>query len=193
MGFDPRTTTISNYKPKKWRIDCPRCRRNAELDRYDMQRRFGGDMTLAESARQIAARAGCNLAAIHGGPGCDVRVVEMAVWTWATLMDARLGKWQGYLTCQRRFASLKSSDSCPETVQLNVLTLIAALGDNFTLERLRTKVRCPLCGTASVEVDWFIPVEPDAPAPIKEQPPEPMRLRPRGAGPPRTKLGVVKG
>ena len=193
MGFDPRTTKIGDYTPKKWRIDCLRCRRNADLDRFDMQRRFGADMTLQECARQIAAKAGCNLAAIHGGPGCDVRVVEVAVWTWATLMDARLGKWQAYLSCQRRFASLKSADSCPEVIQLNVLTLIVALGDNFTLEKLRTKVRCPLCGTASVDIEWFIPVEPDTPAPANERPPEPIRLRPRGAALARTKLGVVKG
>jgi hypothetical protein len=193
MRFDPRTTKIGDYRPKKWRIDCLRCQRNADLDRYDMERRFGPEMTLSECAKQIAAKAGCNLAAIHGGPGCNVRVVEVAVWTWATLLDARLGKWQAYLTCQRRFASLKSADSCPEAIQLNVLTLIAALGDNFTLEKLRTKLRCPLCGTDSVEIEWFVPSEPDTPAPIQDRPPEPLRLRPRGAELARTKLGVVKG
>lgn len=99
----------------------------------------------------------------------------------------------GVPTCQRRFASLKSADSCPEGIQLNVLTLIAALGDNFTLEKLRTKLRCPLCGTASVEIEWYVPSEPDTPAPVQDRPPEPLRLRPRGAELARTKLGVVKG
>lgn len=97
MRFDPRTTKIGDYRRRKWRIDCLRCQRNADLDRYDMERRFGPEMTLSDCAKQIAAKAGRNLAAIHGGPACNVRVVEVAVWTWATLLDARLGRWQAYL------------------------------------------------------------------------------------------------
>lgn len=192
MPFDPRTIAIGSYKPREFRIDCLRCRRGTVLDKWHMQRRFGAATTLQECARHVAAAGGCNLAAIPDGPGCSVQVFETDVWTWAKLQDARIGNWQAYLTCHRRFAALKSSDSCPETIHLDVLSLVAALGDDYPLERLRSKVKCPLCGTASVEIAWHVPDLPTTPAPIQEKPPEPVRMRPRGAALAKTKLGVVK-
>lgn len=193
MAFDPRTIKIGSYAPRAWRIECIRCRRGAVLDRHEMQRRYGADTTLFECAKKIAALKGCNLAAIHGGPGCSVQVFEAAVWTWGRLSDARYGKWQAFLTCHRRFSSLKAADNCPEHIQLNIHTLVAVLGDNFPLDRLKSKCKCPMCGTAHVEIEWFVPEPPSTPAPIKEAPPEPLRLRPRGAELAKMTLGVVKG
>lgn len=192
MSFDPRTLSIGSYHPRTWRIECRRCRRGAVLDRYEMQRRYGSDITLADCARKVAASKGCNLAAIHGGPGCSVEVLETSVDSWGRLSDARYGKWQAFLTCHRRFSSLKAADSCPEHIQLDIHTLVAVLGDDFPLDRLKAKCKCPMCGTAHVEIEWFVPKPPKGPAPIMEAPPEPLRLRPRGAQVPGG-LGVIKG
>lgn len=192
MPQDLRSQTLGGYKAGNWRIECLRCRRAATVERYDMIRRYGENITLAEAAQKVAARAGCNLAAIHGGPGCSVQVFETPVWTWARLRDARYGGWQAYATCHRRFAALKAVDSCPEVVLLDIHTLVAVLGDDFPLEHLQAKLKCPHCGTAHVEVNWHVPEPPTTPAPIQENPPEPVRLRPQGAALARTKLGVVK-
>lgn len=193
MSVDYRLVTLDGYRPRTFRIECHRCRREAVLDKYDMIRRYGKTTTLADVAQKVAVKAGCNLAALPAGPGCSARLYETPVWTWARLRDARIGGWSVYLTCQRRFAALKSADSCPETFRLDVLTLIAALGDDYPLDRLQTKAQCPLCGTSSVELTWHVPEPPSTPAPIQERPPEPVRLRPQGAALARTRLGVVKG
>lgn len=192
MAFDPRVQTLGTYKPREFRIECLRCRRGVVLDRWHMVRRFGTETTLADCAGKIAASAGCNLAAIYGGPDCSVQVFETSVESWATLRDAQEGKWRAYLTCQRRYAALKSAESCPGTVALDIATLIVALGDQFPLLRLKSRSKCPSCGTSSVAIDWQVPQPPSAPAPIQEKPPELLRLRPRGAALARTRLQVVK-
>lgn len=192
MAFDPRTQTLGAYRPREFRIECLRCRRGVVLDRWHMVRRFGSEITLADCARKVAASAGCNLAAIFGGPDCSVQVFETSVESWATLRDAQEGKWQAYLTCHRRYAALKSTDSCPGTVALDLATLVVALGDQFPLSRLKSRSKCPSCGTSSVVIEWQIPRPPASLAPIQDKPPEPLRLRPRGAALTRTKLKVVK-
>jgi|GEM_PF-3202049 len=192
MPFDPRTITIGAYRPENWRIECTRCRRSAVVERHAMQRRFGGDITLAECARQVAAQRGCNLASLEGGHGCSVRVEETEVWTWARLHHARMGDWQVYLTCHRKMAGLKAADSCPEAIRLDILSLIALLGDDFPLAHVPAKLKCPRCGTARIDVEWHVPRPPETPAPVQDLP-EPMRLRPRGAALARERFGVVKG
>ena len=181
MALDPRMVKLGGYKPREFRIECLRCRRGVVLDRWHMVRRFGAETTLAGCARQIAAAAGCNLAAIHEGPGCSVQVFETSVVSWGTLRDAQEGNWQAFLTCHRRLAALKSTDSCPGTVPLDVDTLVVALGDDYPLIRLKTKGKCPQCGTSSVEIEWYVPEPPSTPAPTQEKPSEPVQLRTRGA------------
>ena len=192
MTFDPRVQTLGTYKPREFRIECMRCRRGVVLDRWHMVRRFGLGTTLTECAQKIAAGAGCNLASIPDGPGCSVQAFETSVESWATLREAQDGNWSAYLTCQRRFAALKSTESCPGIVSLDIDTLVVALGDSFPLIRLKTKSRCPQCGTSSVEIVWQVPQPPSSPAPIQEKPPEPIRLRSRAAAA-RSRLGVVGG
>jgi len=192
MPFDPRIETLGRYKPREFRIECLRCRRGVVLDRWHMVRRFGPETTMADCARRIAAAGGCNLAAVHGGPGCSVQVFETSVESWATLRDAQEGHWQAFLTCHRRYAALKSAESCPGTVALDLDTLVVALGDAFPLLRLKSRSKCPRCGTSSVAIEWHAPRPPSSPAPIQEKPPEPIRLRPHGAALARTKLQVVK-
>ena len=190
MPFDPRVQMLSNYAPREFQVECLRCKRSAVVDKYAMRRRFG-DVTLQECALKISASKGCALAGTYGTAQCSVRVSETPVWTWARLQEARIGGWSAYLTCHRRFAALKSTDSCPEVIRLDVLSLVAALGDDFPLEKLPTKCKCPQCGTGSIEIEWRVPEPPKTPAPIQAQPP--LQLRPRGADLARQKLGVAKG
>lgn len=88
MTFDPRIETLGHYKPRDFRIECLRCRRGVVLDRWHMVRRFGPGTTMADCTRRIAAAGGYNLAAVHGGPGCSVRVFETSEKSWATLLNA---------------------------------------------------------------------------------------------------------
>ena len=189
MPFDPRVQMLSSYAPREFQVECPRCKRSAVVDKYAMRRRFG-DVTLQECALKISASKGCALALTFGKAQCSVRVSETPVWTWARLQEARIGGWSAYLTCHRRFAALKSSDSCPEVIRLDVLSLVAALGDDFPLEKLPRKCKCPQCGTASIEIEWRVPVPPNSPAPIHVQPP--LQLRPQKAALARQRFGVIE-
>ena len=188
-AFEPQSQTLEKYRPGQFKVECMRCRRQAVVNRLDMLKRFG-DITLAECARSIAADKGCGLALTYGQAKCSVQVFEVPVWFWARLMDARLGGWQAYLICHRRFAALKSVDSCPEVVALDVLSLISVLGDDFTLERLPHRCKCPYCGTSHVDVEWHVPKGPPASAPVAFAPV--LQMRPLGAAVGRQKFNVVK-
>ncbi|UJW85109.1 hypothetical protein [Devosia sp. SL43] len=157
MAIDPRLTKLEQLEAPEFGIECRACRRNGTVKRADMIRRFGGETTLHECARQAAAVKGCVRAATYGAVTCSVLVYEVPGWTWGKLMNARLGGWRAFLTCHRRFAALKKIDSCPETVELNILSLIAALGDDFPLARLPHRCKCPYCGTPHIDIDWHVP------------------------------------
>lgn len=169
MALDPRTTTLDQFEAPEFRIECRSCRRNGVVKRADMIRRFGPTTTLQECARQAAAVKGCTRASSYGVGTCSVLVGEVPAWTWANLMKARLGGWRAFLTCHRRFAALKKVDSCPELVELDVLSLIATLGDNFPLEKLPHRCKCPQCGTSHIDIDWYVPEV--APTPKRLLPP----------------------
>lgn len=190
-SFEPRTMTLDTYRANEFSVECRRCRRHATVDRYAMLKRFG-PVTLDECARHIAAAKGCALAATYGSAKCSVQVVEVPVWFWAKLMHARLGNWRAFLTCRRRFAALKSADSCPEVVELDVLSLIAALGDDFPLERLPHRAKCPYCGTSHVDVDWHVPQGPPAPATSNPLPAPVLQLRPGRAALGRQRFNVIE-
>lgn len=157
MVFDPRTTTLDQFEAPEFRIECRSCRRSGVVKRADMIRRFGAATTLQECARQAAALKGCTRASSYGIGTCSVLVAEVPAWTWASLMNARIGGWRAFLTCHRRFAALKKVDSCSELVELDVLSLIATLGDNFPLEKLPRRCKCPQCGTSHIDIDWYVP------------------------------------
>lgn len=181
MVFDPRTTTLDQFEAPEFRIECRSCRRSGVLKCADMIRRFGAATTLQECARQAAALKGCTRASSYGIGTCSVLVGEVPAWTWASLMNARLGGWRAFLTCHRRFAALKKIDSCPELVELDVLSLIATLGDNFPLEKLPRRCKCPQCGTSHIDIDWYVP----------ETEPTPKQLAPPPEGPRRGHRGAL--
>lgn len=94
---------------------------------------------------------------IGTGSACSVVVEEVPVWVWARLNDARRGGWTAALHCRRRMAAMKSSKSCPEVTWLDIETLVAALGEDFPLEKLMRRCQCPRCGTKHVDLEWIVP------------------------------------
>lgn len=188
MTFDPRTELLSTYPADAFTIECIRCRRHAPVERYQLQRRYG-DITLQECALKIAAQKGCALASLPGAQ-CSVTVFEVPFWTWARLRDAKHGGWQARMICRRKYAGLKSTDSCPGHFDLDIDTLVAALGDEFEIEKLRRRARCPRCHTESVSIEWYRPDPPKDPAPSAEAPV--LRLRPTPAALDRQKFAVIE-
>jgi hypothetical protein len=186
------TVTLDGYRFPVIGFDCPRCKRNAEAEVAKLRGKFGGKLTLGEVARQVAAGRGCALAQDADHSLCSVRAVAPPVHHWAELDHARLGGWTALLHCGRRHEALKTAKSCPGAVPLDVPTLIAALGHNFPLERLPSRLLCPSCGSKSLGVEWIVPPEPP-PSGGATQTPEPVRLRPTRAALGGRRFRVVEG
>lgn len=156
---------LVDYVPTELNIACERCQRRTTATTYALKIKYG-DLTLGEIARRVAADGSppCQLAGVEGRVLCSVRPEEPPVEQWATISDARRGGWSCWLECGRKHASLKSTKSCPGEFRVDVETLAAAFPWDFPIERLRTRLKCPECGTEMVSLYWRAPAVPDPPA-----------------------------
>jgi len=144
---------LSAYVPRELDIVCRRCKRSASVSTNVLRGKYG-DRPLAEIAQLVAADGvqACQLAAMGGG--CSVRPEEPPFEQWATLTDAAVGRWVGYLNCDRRHAGLKSTKPCPGIFAVDVETLLMVLPYDFPMADLRRKLTCPLCKSTHIELRW---------------------------------------
>lgn len=70
------------------------------------------------------------------------------------------------------------TEPCPGFLDLDVKTLLAVLGGDFKLERLRTRCSCWQCNTKHVALQWIVPDDPVPPGGTAEQTATVLRLRP---------------
>jgi hypothetical protein len=87
--------TLDQYRIPVIGFDCPRCRRNAQVEVAKLRAKFGGKLTLGEVARQVAASRGCALAQDADHSLCSVRPVEPPVHHWATARSREAGRLVG--------------------------------------------------------------------------------------------------
>lgn len=158
---DPRQRLLTECRSPYLIFECRRCRRHGQTSVRKLHQAYG-NKPLGEIARLIAADGGCAFADTPQS-GCTAIPVEPPVHHWADLGNARYGKWQALLYCERRMAALKATNACPGPIALDVPTLVAALGYAFKLERLPTRLCCPACGTKAVRIEWLVPEEPAPP------------------------------
>lgn len=88
------------------------------------------------------------------GDGCSVYPMEPPFEQWATLSDARLGNWVGWLSCGRRHAALKPTKSCPGEFMVDVHSLLMVLPYDFPLSKLPHHLMCPECQAQRVLIRW---------------------------------------
>ncbi len=100
-----------------------------------------------------------------------------------TIGQARRAGWLLSLRCRRERAGLKSVRACPLPVVLDFNSLTAAFGPDLEVDALRTRLRCPQCGSDRYELRMHAPPGKDAgrldakPVPRRMQP-----ARSRGNG-----------
>lgn len=173
---------LDEYRPTLLDVNCRRCKRQAEARVFALRSKYG-NVTLGEVARLVATDGNppCNLASAEGSVLCSAVPKEPSVERWATLSDARLGGWEGWLRCQRRHASLKKTRPCPGEFHVDVHTLLMVLEWDFPLERLKTRLQCPECGTKAISIGWVVPVAPAPPSDARARheigPTKPVGLR----------------
>jgi len=148
---DIRALQLSAYGPRQLDIVCRRCKRTASVETAKLSRRYG-DRPLGELARLVAADGNPQLAAMGGG--CSVQPTEPPVEQWASLSDARLGNWAGWLSCGRNRAALKVAKPCPGEFMVDVHTLLMALRWDFPLAKLPQQLTCPECQSHLVHYRW---------------------------------------
>lgn len=158
-------TRLDEYEPTELNIACRRCQRQATATTYALRARYG-NLTLGELVRRVAADGNppCQLAGVEGNVLCAVRPEEPPVEQWATVSHAQKGRWTCWLECGRRHAALKAASSCPEMFIVDVETLAMVFPWDFPIERLRTRLRCPGCGSELIALHWAVPEAPDPPA-----------------------------
>lgn len=144
---------LSAYTPRQLDIVCRRCQRVASASTCKLQRRYG-DRPLGELARLVAADGNppCELAKL--GEGCSVQPMEPPFEQWATLSDARLGNWVGWLSCGRNRAALKVAKPCPGEFMVDVHSLLMVLPYDFPLAKLTRRCVCPECQSQLVHLRW---------------------------------------
>ncbi|RYE46179.1 MAG: hypothetical protein EOP24_16175 [Hyphomicrobiales bacterium] len=177
---DIATLQLSAYTPRQIDIVCRRCKRTASAETAKLRRRYG-DRPLGELARLVAADGNppCELAKL--GDGCSVHPMEPPFEQWATLSDARLGGWVGWLACGRKYAALKPTKSCPGEFMVDVHSLLMVLPYDFPLAKLPLHLMCPECQAQRVLLRWE-----------KIQAPAPTAPARRSAGMGRGGLRVVR-
>jgi hypothetical protein len=157
---------LDDYAPTQLDVDCRRCNRHASASTAVLKAKYGNP-TLGEVARAVAADGSppCNLASAVGNVLCSAIPIEPPVDQWAELSHALHGGWRGHITCHRHHQGLKATKSCPGPERLDVRTMVAVLGHDFRLERLRTRLQCPGCGSKAISIDWEVPPTgpPDVP------------------------------
>lgn len=82
------------------------------------------------------------------------------------------------MSCARHTVALRRTEPCPGFLDLDIKTLLAILGGDFKLERLRTRCSCWQCNTKHVQIDWIVPDEPTPPGGTEQQTAQVLRLRP---------------
>jgi hypothetical protein len=123
---------------------------------------------------------------------CSVSPIQPPVEHWATLNDARLGKWGAVLYCRRTLEALKRSTPCLPPVELDVLSLAASFGHWQPLDRLPAKLRCPGCESHLISVEWIVPSKP-APDGAAGKVAAPVPLRPTRLVKAEQRFRVIEG
>jgi hypothetical protein len=74
-----------------------------------------------------------------------------------TVGKAMHEKWRGFIRCERHHQGLKATRPCGVEAELDLPTLVAALGYDFEIAKLKSKLTAPCCGSRSVELTWYRP------------------------------------
>ena len=190
---------LDQFKAPEVSIDCARCRRHATVTVAVLKKKFGNqrlDVIARMVARSSAGglhNAPCALADDPFERLCSARPIELNPVLWARVIDAEKGGWTAKLHCHRRLENLKRAKSCAETVELPVLVLKALFGWDFELEKLPRRMRCPHCGSQTIEIEWRIPAEaPDPGGATDDEPAPVLQLRPTRAAMGRKRFRVIE-
>ena len=156
--------TLKQMGTRTLRFRCEPCARNGQYH-ADRLADIVGDVRLPEAMTLLARHVGCARALNPPSPNslnynvdrCQIRRDDPAPALPATVGKAMHEKWRGFIRCERHHQGLKTTKPCGVEAELDLPTLVAALGYDFEIARLKSKLLAPCCGSRSFELTWYRP------------------------------------
>lgn len=161
MSMEP--TTLSKMGQSLFRVRCDACQRRG-LYRADRLLELVGDLTPPSALQAIGRLGRCQKAlnppdinAINYGiDRCQIRSDYPPETIPPTIGKAMHGKWRGFIACQRHHQGLKQAKPCGVEAELDLPTLVAALGYDFEIARLPSRLNAPCCGGRMFGLRWVV-------------------------------------
>lgn len=156
--------TLKQMGSTPLRFHCQPCGRKGKY-RADRLAEIVGDVQLPEAMCLLAKHVGCpralNPPAVnstnYNQDKCQIRRDMGASSMPPTLGKAMHEKWRGFIRCERHHQGLKATKPCGVEAELDLPTLVAALGFDFEIAKLKSKLSAPCCGGRSFEITWYRP------------------------------------
>lgn len=155
---------LSDMGQRIIKVRCDQCDRRGVYRADRLLARFG-DMTGPEVLLEIGKQGGCPKA-INPPPTTDINYNDRRcrimfdlppVQMPQTLGRAMHERWRGFIRCERHHQGLKATKPCGVEAELDLPTLVAALGHDFEVSRLKAKLSAPCCGSRSFGLTWYQP------------------------------------
>lgn len=145
MSMEP--TTLSKMGQSLFRVRRDACQRRG-VYRADRLLELVGDLTPPSALQAIGRLGRCQKAlnppvinAInYGMDRCQIRSDYPLETIPPTIGKAMHGKWRDFIACQRHHQGLKQAKPCGVEAEIDLPTLVAALGYDFEIDRLPSRL-----------------------------------------------------
>lgn len=156
--------TLNQMGSTPLRFRCEPCGRRGQY-RADRLADIVGDVYPPDAMILLARHAGCPRAlkppsinsTNYNQDKCQIRRDEPPPSMPPTVGKAMHEKWRGFIRCERHHQGLKATKPCGVEAELDLPTLVAALGYDFEIAKLKSKLTAPCCGSRSFELTWYRP------------------------------------
>lgn len=164
-----QTTTIETLGQMGHRVlkfRCESCQRKGQYKASTLMW-IVGDITPSDALVALAKHVGCPRALSppalndfnYNTNRCQIRYDRPPFEMPPTIGKAMHEHWRGFIRCARHHQGLKAAKPCNVEAELDLATLVAALGYDFEVQKLNGKLSAPCCGSRSFELRWYRPAK----------------------------------
>lgn len=158
--------TLSQMGSMPLRYRCEPCSRKGQYRAHRLAQ-IVGDVTLPNAMMLLAKHAGCPRAlnppsinsTHYNRDKCQIRSDAPPPSFPPTIGKAMHEQWRGFIRCERHHQGLKATKPCGVEAELDLPTLVAALGYDFEIGKLKGRLTAPCCGSRSFELTWYTPTQ----------------------------------
>lgn len=158
--------TLSQMGSMPLRYRCEPCGRKGQYRAHRLAQ-IVGDVTLPNAMMLLAKHAGCPRAlnppsinsTHYNRDKCQIRSDAPPPSFPPTIGKAMHEQWRGFIRCERHHQGLKATKPCAVEAELDLPTLVAALGYDFEIGKLKGKLTAPCCGSRNFELTWYTPTQ----------------------------------